>query len=98
MATFPLVHSLNGFRLHQTAVDFESQTQFGDILGRERDRPVCFSIRCERWRTVFGWQLSTSAAPHTDASLSCHTRNVSKNVSRSASGRSPKPSTAAPTV
>src|SRR6478736_1298077 len=24
--------------------------------GRERDRPVCFSIRCKRWRTVLGWQ------------------------------------------
>jgi len=23
-------------------------------LGRERDRPVCFSIRRNRWRTVFG--------------------------------------------
>ena len=67
-------------------------------LGRERDRPVCFSIRRNRWRTVFGWQISTSAAPRTDASLSCHTRNVSKSISRSSSGRSPKPSTAAPTV
>jgi hypothetical protein len=27
-------------------------------LGRERDRPVCFSIRRKRWRTVFGWQIS----------------------------------------
>src|SRR6478672_5987418 len=67
-------------------------------LGRERDRPVCFSIRRSRWRTVFGWQLSTAAAAHTDASLSCHTRNVSKSVSRSSSGRSPKPCNTAPTV
>jgi PknH-like extracellular domain len=59
---------------------------------------VCFSIRRSRWRTVFGWQMSTSAAPRTDASLSCHTRNVSKSISRSSSGRSPKPSSAAPTV
>ena len=28
----PLIHSLNGFRLHQTAMYLESQTQFGDIL------------------------------------------------------------------
>jgi hypothetical protein len=59
-------------------------------LGRERDRPVHFSIRRKRWRTVFGWQVSTSAAPPTDASLSCHTRNVSKSISRSSSGRSVK--------
>jgi hypothetical protein len=26
--------------------------------------------------SVFGWQISTSAVPSTDASLSCHTRNV----------------------
>jgi hypothetical protein len=26
-----LIHSLNGFRLHQTAVYLESQTQLGDI-------------------------------------------------------------------
>jgi hypothetical protein len=26
---------------------------------------VCFSIRRNRWRTVFGWQMSTSAAPRT---------------------------------
>jgi len=32
-------------------------------LGRERDRPVRFSIRRNRWRTVFGWQISASAAP-----------------------------------
>src|SRR4029077_3685481 len=64
-------------------------------LGRERDRPVCFSIRRNRWRTVLGWQISTSAAPRTDASLFSHTRNVSNSVSRSSSGRSPKPSSAA---
>ena len=51
---------------------------------------MCFSIRRKRWRTVFGWQISTSAAPRTDASLSCHTRNVSKSISRSSSGRSAK--------
>jgi hypothetical protein len=28
---FPLVHSVKVFRLHETAVYFESQTQFGDI-------------------------------------------------------------------
>jgi len=28
---------------------------------------VCFSIRRNRWRTVFGWQIRTSAAPRTDA-------------------------------
>src|SRR5271155_1783301 len=28
---FPLVHSVNGFRPHETAVYFERQTQFGDI-------------------------------------------------------------------
>ena len=28
----PLLHSVNGFRLHQTAMYLESQTQFGDIL------------------------------------------------------------------
>src|SRR6185436_4696934 len=67
-------------------------------LGRERERPVCFSMRRRRWRTVLGWQISTSAAPPTDASLFCHTRNVSKSVSRSSSGRSPKPSSAAPAV
>ena len=67
-------------------------------LGRERDRPVCFSIRRNRWRTVLGWQISTSAAPRTDASLFSHTRNVSNSVSRSSSGRSPKPSSAAPAV
>src|SRR6476660_5449535 len=67
-------------------------------LGRERDRPVCFSIRRNRWRTVFGWQISTSAALRTDASLYCHTRNVSKSVSRSSSGTSPKPPNIAPTV
>jgi hypothetical protein len=67
-------------------------------LGRESDRPVRFSIRRNRWRTVFGWQTSTSAAPHTDASLCCHTRNVSKSISRSSSGRSPKPFNAGPTV
>ena len=38
-------------------------------LGRDRDRPVRFSIRCNRWRTVFGWRVSTSAAPCTDASV-----------------------------
>jgi hypothetical protein len=27
-------------------------------LGRERDRPVRFSIRCKRCRTVLGWQES----------------------------------------
>src|ERR1700752_5417124 len=27
-----MIHSLNGFRLHQTAMYLESQTQFGDIL------------------------------------------------------------------
>jgi hypothetical protein len=27
----PLIHSLNWFRLHQPAMYFESQTQFGDI-------------------------------------------------------------------
>ena len=26
VAAFPLVHSLNGFRLHEPAVHFESQT------------------------------------------------------------------------
>ena len=52
-------------------------------LGRERDRPVRFSFRRNRWRTVFRWQKSTSAAPRTDASWSCHTRNVSKSISRS---------------
>ena len=31
MAAFPLVHSVNGFRLHQSAVYLERQTQFGDI-------------------------------------------------------------------
>src|SRR4029077_3632242 len=67
-------------------------------LGRERDRPVCFSIRRNRWRTVFGWQISTSAAARTDASLSRHTRNVSNSIARSWSGRPPKPSNAAPTV
>jgi hypothetical protein len=67
-------------------------------LGRERDRPVRFSIRRNRWRTVFGWQMRTSAAPPTDASVSCHTRNVSNRISRSSSGRSPKPSNATPTV
>ncbi len=67
-------------------------------LGRERDRPVRFSIRRNRWGTILGWQISTSAAPRTDASLSCHTRNVSNSISRSSSGRSPKPSNAAPTV
>ena len=66
--------------------------------GRERDRPVRISIRRNRWRTVFGWQISTAAALRTDASLSCHTRNVSNSISRSSSGRSPKPSNAAPTV
>jgi hypothetical protein len=59
---------------------------------------VCFSIRRNRWRTVLGWQISTSAAPRTDASLFSHTRNVSNSVSRSSSGRSPKPSSAAPAV
>src|SRR6185312_6224739 len=67
-------------------------------LGRERDRPVCFSIRRNRWRTVLGWQNSRSVAAFTDASLSCHTRNVSKSISRSSSGRSAKQSNAAPTV
>ncbi len=52
---------------YETAVYFECQTQFGDIPRRERDRPVRFSIRRYRWRTVLGWQLSTSAAPRTDA-------------------------------
>jgi hypothetical protein len=51
-------------------------------FGRERDRPVCFLIRRNRCRTVFGWQISTSAAPSTDASLSCHTRNVSNSISQ----------------
>ena len=73
---------------HSSAISF----------GRERDRPVCFSIRRNRWRTVFGWQISTSAAPRTDVSLSCHTRNVSKSISRSSSGRSPKRSNATATV
>ena len=27
----PIIHSVNGFRLHQTAVYLERQTQFGDI-------------------------------------------------------------------
>jgi NitT/TauT family transport system ATP-binding protein len=39
-----------------------------------------------------------TAALRTDASLSCHTRNVSKSISRSSSGTSPKPSNTAPTV
>jgi len=43
-------------------------------LGRESDRPVRFSIRCNRWRTVLGWQMSASAAHRTDASLSCSPR------------------------
>ena len=73
---------------HSSAISF----------GRERDRPVCFSIRRNRWRTVFGWQISTSAAPRTDVSLSGHTRNVPKSISRSSSGRSPKPSNATATV
>ena len=59
---------------------------------------MCFSIRRNRWRTVFGWQISTSAASRTDASLSRHTRNVSNSSSRSSLGRSPKPSNAALTV
>src|SRR5277367_6440907 len=67
-------------------------------LGREMDRPVRFSIRRNRWRTVLGWQKSTSAAPRTDASLSCQTRNVLKSISRSWSGRSPKQPNTAPTV
>src|SRR4029077_2752550 len=29
----PLVHSVNGFRLHETAMYLESQTHFGDIPG-----------------------------------------------------------------
>src|ERR1700750_1341770 len=33
VTTFPLIDSVNGFRLHQTALYFESQTQFGDIPG-----------------------------------------------------------------
>jgi hypothetical protein len=50
-------------------------------LGRDRDRPVRFSIRCNRWRTVFGWRVSTSAAPCTDASVSCHNpKRVEKHL------------------
>jgi hypothetical protein len=37
---------------------------------------------------VFGWQISTSAAPRIDASLSCHARNVSNSISRSSLRRS----------
>jgi hypothetical protein len=31
VAAFPLVHSVNGFRLHQMAMYLECQTQFGDV-------------------------------------------------------------------
>ena len=67
-------------------------------LGRERDRPVRFSIRRNRWRTVLGWHPSRSAAERTDALLSCHTRNVSDRISRSSSGRSSKQSETLATV
>ena len=61
-------------------------------FGREGDRPVCFSIRRNRWRTVLGWRISTSAASFTDGSLSSHTRDVLSSTSRFVSGRWPKPS------
>ena len=49
-------------------------------LGGGGDRPVRFSIRRNRWRTVLGWQKSRSAAAFTDRSLCGHARNVSNST------------------
>src|ERR1700754_84231 len=42
VTTFPLIDSVNGFRLHQTALYFESQTQFGDIPGPREGSAAVF--------------------------------------------------------
>jgi hypothetical protein len=93
-----LIHSVNGFRLHETAVYLECQTQFGDIpwpregsagVFLDSTQPVADCVRVANKYLGCAAHGRIVVLPH---------RNVSKSISRSSSGRSPKPSNAAPTV
>ena len=48
----PLIHSLNGFRLHQTAVYLGGQTQFGDIPWPREDLSTSFPELTEACSTA----------------------------------------------
>ena len=93
-----LVHSVNGFRLHQTAMYLERQAQFGDIPRPREGSAGVFLDSAQPVADGVGVGNKYLGVPRTEASLSCHARNVSNSISRSSSGRSPKPSNAAPTV
>ena len=77
---------------------FESQTQFGDIPWPRKGSAGVFLDSAQSVADRIRVANKDLSRPDTDASLSCHTRNVSKSISRSSSGRSPKPTNTAPTV
>src|SRR6478736_7159692 len=81
VAALALIHSVNGFRLHQAAMYLESQTQFGDILRPRKGsagmfldsaQPVADGVR------VANKHLSRSA--HRRITVLPHPKRVEKHL------------------